>query len=139
MDLAPLGVALPAWGLLLRGLDATEIGLLALAVPPLAALCRAVDRWLGGQRAWAGVVAMGIVGFAAVVGLTGASPLALAGFILGLVKPVGWTGDHLLLRVVPLGMLLGYPWRPSWPGALVSALGVGAFLGVGLMILRSAG
>ncbi|MEI8320217.1 MAG: hypothetical protein WCH79_19970, partial [Planctomycetia bacterium] len=86
-----------------------------------------------------GVVAMALLGFVALVGLTGASPQTLAGFILGLVKPVGWTGDHLLLRGVPLMMVLAYPWRPTWPGALVSALGVSAFLGIGLVILHAAG
>jgi len=82
---------------------------------------------------------MALLGFVALVGLTGASPQTLAGFILGLVKPVGWTGDHLLLRVVPLMMAVAYPWRPTWPGALVSALGVSAFLGIGLVILHAAG
>jgi hypothetical protein len=82
---------------------------------------------------------MAILGFAALAGLTGASPQTLAGFILGLVKPVGWTGDHLLLRVVPLMMAMAHPWRRSFSGALVSALGVSAFLGIGLMILHAAG
>jgi len=138
-DLALVGVAVVTWGWLLRGLPPVELVPLGIAVPLLAALGRGVDRWLGGGRAWAGVAAMGGVGFAAVVGLTGSSPLTLAGFILGLVKPIGWTGDHLLLRVLPLGMVVGYPWRPTWVGALLSALGATAFLGIGLLILRSAG
>jgi len=85
------------------------------------------------------VVAMAILGFAALVGLKGASAQTLAGFILGLVKPVGWTGDHLLLRVVPLKMVMAHPWRRSSPGAEVSALGESTFLGIGLMILHAAG
>ncbi len=140
-DLAMLGMALVAWGWLLAGLRdrPAELAALAVAVPLLAGVGLAVDRFLGPAWGAAGVVAMGIVGFAALVGLTGASPQTLAGFILGLVKPVGWTGDHLLLRVVPLVMLVAHLWRPSWPGALVSALGVSAFLGIGLMILHAAG
>ncbi len=140
-DVTMLVGALVAWGWLLAGLRnrPAELAALALAVPLLAGVSVAVDRFLGPAWGAAGVVAMGIVGFAGLVGLTGASPPTLAGFILGLVKPVGWTGDHLLLRVVPLVMLVAHPWRPSWPGALVSALGVSAFLGIGLMILRAAG
>jgi hypothetical protein len=112
---------------------------LALAVPLLAGVGLGVDRLVGQAWGAAGVVAMAILGFAALAGLTGASPQTLAGFILGLVKPVGWTGDHLLLRVVPLMMAMAHPWRRSFSGALVSALGVSAFLGIGLMILHAAG
>ncbi len=140
-DGALLGVALAAWGWLLSGLwdRPAEIAGLALAVPLLASVGLGVDRLVGGPWGGMGIVAMALLGFAALVGLTGASPQTLAGFILGLVKPVGWTGDHLLLRVVPLMMAVAYPWRPTWPGALVSALGVSAFLGIGLMILHAAG
>ena len=140
-DGALLGVALAAWGWLLSGLwdRPTEIAGLALAVPLLAGVGLGIDRLVGGQWAGLGVVAMALLGFAALVGLTGASPQTLAGFILGLVKPVGWTGDHLLLRCVPLMMVVAHRWRPTWPGALVSALGVSAFLGIGLMILHAAG
>lgn len=140
-DLAMLGGALVAWGWLLAGLwnRPVELAALAVAVPLLSGVSLAVDRFLGPAWGGAGVVAMGIVGFAGLVGLTGASPQTLAGFILGLVKPVGWTGDHLLLRVVPLAMLVAHSRRPSWPGTLVSALGVSAFLGIGLMILHAAG
>ena len=140
-DVALLGVALAAWGWILAGLwnRPAEIAALALAVPLLAGVGQGVARLAG--QAWGpvGVIAMASLGFAALVGLTGASPQTLAGFILGLVKPVGWTGDHLLLRGVPLMMAVTYPWRPSWPGAVVSALGVSAFLGIGLMILHAAG
>jgi hypothetical protein len=136
-----LGVALAAWAWILAGLwnRPAELAGLALAVPLLAGVGLGVDRLVGQAWGAVGVVAMGIVGFAALVGLSGASPQTLAGFILGLVKPVGWTGDHLLLRVVPLMMAVAHPWRPSWPGAVVSALGVSAFLGIGLMILHAAG
>ena len=136
-----LAVALAAWGWLMSGLwdRPAEIAGLALAVPLLAGVGLGVDRLVGSAWGAAGVVAMAILGFAALAGLTGASPQTLAGFILGLVKPVGWTGDHLLLRVVPLMMAVAYPWRPTWPGALVSALGVSAFLGIGLVILHAAG
>ena len=36
-------------------------------------------------------------------------------------------------------MVVAHPWRPTWQGALVSALGVSAFLGIGLVILHAAG
>ena len=136
-----LAVALAAWGWLMSGLwdRPAEIAGLALAVPLLAGVGLGVDRLLGGQWGGLGVVAMALLGFVALVGLTGASPQTLAGFILGLVKPVDWTGDHLLLRVVPLMMVVAHPWRPTWQGALVSALGVSAFLGIGLVILHAAG
>jgi len=138
---AMLGVALAAWAWILAGVwnRPAEIAALALAVPLLAGVGLGVDRLVGQAWGAAGVVAMAILGFAALVGLTGASPQTLAGFILGLVKPVGWTGDHLLLRVVPLMMVVAHPWRRSSPGALVSALGVSAFLGIGLAILHAAG
>ena len=140
-DVAMLGVALAAWAWILAGLwnRPAEIAGLALAVPLLAGVGLGVDRLVGQAWGAAGVVAMAILGFAALAGLTGASPRTLAGFILGLVKPVGWTGDHLLLRVVPLMMAMAHPWRRSFPGAVVSALGVSAFLGIGLMILHAAG
>ena len=140
-DGALLGVALAAWGWLLSGLwdRPAEIAGLALAVPLLAGVGLGVDRLLGVQWGGMGVVAMALLGFVALVGLTGASPQTLAGFILGLVKPVDWTGDHLLLRVVPLMTVVAHPWRPTWQGALVSALGVSAFLGIGLVILHAAG
>lgn len=140
-DVAMLGVALVAWTWILVGLwdRPAEIAALALAVPLLAGVGLGVDRFVGQAWSAGGVVAMAILGFAALVGLTGASPQTLAGFILGLVKPVGWTGDHLLLRVVPLIMAVAHPWRPSYAGAVVSALGVSAFLGIGLMILHAAG
>jgi len=140
-DVAMLGVALTAWGWILAGLwnRPAEIASLAVAVPLLAGVGLGVDRLVGQALGAAGVVAMAILGFAALVGLTGASAQTLAGFILGLVKPVGWTGDHLLLRVVPLMMVMAHPWRRSSPGAVVSALGVSAFLGIGLMILHAAG
>ncbi len=136
-----LAVALAAWGWLMSGLwdRPAEIAGLALAVPLLAGVGLGVDRLLGVQWGGMGVVAMALLGFVALVGLTGASPQTLAGFILGLVKPVDWTGDHLLLRVVPLMMVVAHPWRPTWQGALVSALGVSAFLGIGLVILHAAG
>jgi hypothetical protein len=136
-----LGVALAAWGWILAGLwnRPAEIAGLALAVPLLAGVGLGVARLVGQAWGAVGVGAMAILGFAALVGLTGASPQTLAGFILGLIKPVGWTGDHLLLRGVPLMMVVAYPWRPSYPGAVVSALGVSAFLGIGLMILHAAG
>ena len=136
-----LAVALAAWGWLMSGLwdRPAEIAGLALAVPLLAGVGLGVARLLGVQWGGMGVVAMALLGFVALVGLTGASPQTLAGFILGLVKPVDWTGDHLLLRVVPLMMVVAHPWRPTWQGALVSALGVSAFLGIGLVILHAAG
>jgi hypothetical protein len=136
-----LGVALAAWAWILAGLwnRPAEIAGLALAVPLLAGVGLGVDRLLGQAWGAVGVVAMAVLGFAALAGLTGASPQTLAGFILGLVKPVGWTGDHLLLRVVPLMMAMAHPWHRSFPGAVVSALGVSAFLGIGLMILHAAG
>jgi hypothetical protein len=136
-----LGVALAAWAWILAGLwnRPAEIAGLALAVPLLAGVGLGVDRLLGQAWGAVGVVAMAVLGFAALAGLTGASPQTLAGFILGLVKPVGWTGDHLLLRVVPLMMTVAHPWRRSFLGAVVSALGVSAFLGIGLMILHAAG
>ncbi|MSR26485.1 MAG: hypothetical protein EXS06_05630 [Planctomycetaceae bacterium] len=140
-DGALLGVALAAWGWLLSGLwdRPAEIAGLALAVPLLAGVGLGVNRLLGVQWGGIGVVAMALLGFVALVGLTGASPQTLAGFIFGLVKPVGWTGDHILLRSVPLMMVVAHPWRPTWQGALVSALGVSAFLGIGLVILHAAG
>jgi hypothetical protein len=136
-----LGVAVAAWAWILAGLwnRPAEITGLALAVPLLAGVGLGVDRLLGQAWGAVGVVAMAVLGFAALAGLTGASPQTLAGFILGLVKPVGWTGDHLLLRVVPLMMAMAHPWHRSFPGAVVSALGVSAFLGIGLMILHAAG
>jgi hypothetical protein len=136
-----VGGAVVAWSWLLAGLwdRPAELSALAVAVPLLAGVGLAVDRFLGPAWGAAAVVAMAVLGLAGLVGLTGASPQTLAGFILGIVKPVGWTGEHLLLRVVPLAMLVAHPWRPSWPGALVSALGVSAFLGIGLMILHAAG
>ena len=140
-DAAMLGVALAAWGWILAGLwdRPAEIAALALAVPLLTGVGLGVDRLVGSAWGAAGVGVMAILGFAALVGLTGASPQTLAGFTLGLLKPVGWTGDHLLLRVVPLLMAMAHPWRRSSPGAVVSALGVSAFLGIGLMILHAAG
>lgn len=140
-DAAMLGVALAAWGWILAGLwdCPAEIAALALSVPLLTGVGLGVDRLVGSTWGAAGVVAMAILGFAALVGLTGASPQTLAGFTLGLLKPVGWTGDHLLLRLVPLLMAMAHPWRRSYPGAVVSALGVSAFLGIGLMILHAAG
>lgn len=140
-DAAMLGVALAAWGWILAGLwdCPAEIAALALSVPLLTGVGLGVDRLVGSAWGAAGVVAMAILGFAALVGLTGASPQTLAGFTLGLLKPVGWTGDHLLLRLVPLLMAMAHPWRRAYPGAVVSALGVSAFLGIGLMILHAAG
>jgi hypothetical protein len=133
--------AFVAWGALLQGLRHRpgELALLLLAVPLLACIGRGLERVVG--RAWgaAGIVGMGIVGFGTLALCTGESPATLAGFMLGLLKPVGWTGDHLLLRVVPLIMLVAHPWRPSWPTAFVSALGVTGFLGVTLLILHAAG
>lgn len=136
-----LGVAVVAWGWLLSGLRDRpgELAGLAVAVPVLAGIGLMVDRFVGQAWGGSGVVVMGIVGFLGLVAATGASPQTLAGFILGLVKPVGWTGDHLLLRVVPLVMLIAHPFRPFWPGAIASALGVSAFLGIGLLVLHAAG
>ena len=136
-----LGVAVVAWGWLLSGLRdrPAELAGLAVAVPVLAGIGLMVDRFVGQAWGGSGVVVMGIVGFLGLVAATGASPQTLAGFILGLVKPVGWTGDHLLLRVVPLVMLIAHPFRPFWPGAIASALGVSAFLGIGLLVLHAAG
>lgn len=133
--------AVVAWGELLRGLGDRpgELACLSLGVPLLACIGRGIERVVGPTWGVAGIVGMGIVGFAALVLGTGESPGVLAGFMLGLLKPVGWTGDHLLLRVVPLMMLVAHPWRPSWPAAIVSALGVTGFLGVTLMILHAAG
>lgn len=138
---ALLLAAVVAWGGLLRGLSHRpgELALLLLSVPLLACIGRGVERVSGPAWRAAGIVAMGSVGFGALALGTGESPATLAGFMLGLLKPVGWTGDHLLLRVVPLLMLVAHPWRPSWPSAIVSALGVTGFLGVTLMILHAAG
>lgn len=138
-DTVMLVAGVVAWGWLLAPLRdrPVELGLLGLSVPLLGALGLAIDRGFGTTGSWIAVVAMALVGFAVVVGLTGAGPAILAGFILGVVKPVGWTGDHLLLRVVPLLMLMAHGWRPSWPGVMTSALGVSAFLGVGLRILHA--
>ena len=140
-ELALLAGAIVAWGWLLGGLlrRPSELATLGLAVPLLACVGRGIERLVGPSWGGAGVVGMGVVGFAGLVLLTGTSPATLAGFMLGLIKPVGWTGDHLLLRCLPLVMLVAHPWRPSWPTALVSALGVTAFLGVTLLILDAAG
>jgi len=122
------------WGL--RDRPGEMAGLLA-AVPFLALVALGVDRFVGRPMAVAGVGAMASVGFIGLVVITGTDPLTLASFALGLLKPAGWHGDHILLRVVPFLMTMAHPLRPSWPMALVSALGVTGFLGIALMILQA--
>lgn len=133
--------ALVAWVWLLWPLRErpAEWLLLAAAVPGLAVLGVGVQRSVGGAPRFVGAAAMGIAGFVGLVLFTGGGPATLASFILGVLKPAGWRGDHLLLRALPLLMLLAHPWRHGWAMAAVSALGVTAFLGIGLMILRAAG
>lgn len=140
LEAALLAAAALAWGWLLWGLRhrPLEWGLLAAAVGPLAAVGLLADRLA--RRAWppAGVVAMLVAGCAGLTLATAVSPVTLGAFALGIVVPAGWQGDHLLLRALPLVMLAAHPWRRTWPAAIVSALGVTAFLGIALMILDAA-
>lgn len=141
MDGALVVVALAAWVWLLAGLRhrPLEWSLLAAAVVPLAALGILVDRRAGGTWPPAGVLGMLVAGLAGLAFATGVAPTTLSAFALGLLAPAGWQGDHLLLRALPLVMLAAHPWRRSWPSAVVSALGVTAFMGIALMMLDAAG
>ncbi len=136
-QLAALCVALVAWGWLLSGLRhrPTELATLVAAIPILAMVGQGIARFAGPSRSVAGVAATAVVGFTGLIILTGANPLTLLCFAFGLLKPAAWQGDHLLLRVIPLAMVAAHPLRPSWPMAVVSALGVTAFLGIALLIL----
>jgi hypothetical protein len=131
--------ALGVWFWLLWGLRDRpgELAGLLAAVPFLALVALGVDRLAGPSMAVVGVGAMVMIGFIGLVTITGANPLTVASFALGLLKPAGWHGDHILLRALPFLMTMAHPLHPSRPMALVSALGVTAFLGIALMILHA--
>ena len=128
-----------AWVWLVKPLvsEPSELWLPAAAVPPIALATIVAER----RRAGGGVAVLAAslaIGVGALAIGTGTSPLTLVAFALGLLKPAGWPGEHLLLRAVPLTLLVAYPLRRSWGTAVLSAFGATAFLAIAAAMARVA-
>ena len=126
-----------AWAWLVTPLVPTpSLALLAAAAPLIAVVLLAVERRRPGLAAPLLAAAL-FARFAILAAGTGGSLSTLVRFALGILAPRDWQGEHLLLRALPLAMLVAFVLRPSAGTALVSGLGVTAFVAIALAMWRS--